>query len=509
MKRSTSIYNAAAREYLRQIRAAQIRGLSGESLASALDAFERGELRSAAMLWETMVRRDDIISVVKPKREKAVARRDWQILTTDDSAEARRQAAFLEEFWNGVRAVDAFDRNDRGGLAKAIRHAMSCVSFRYAAQHLVWEPTREGLGLTMELVPLSYFENRTGELRFCPTGTEYTGEELTPGEWLITCGDGLMFSGSIGYLCKRNSLADWLAFSDKFGTPGLLAKTNQGKGTPGGDAMLEALETFGSDWSAVLYGDDGSGKIELIQASGASSVLPMPALIERVDKRLTALWRGADLGTLSSQDATGASLQDGETDLIEQDDALTISESFNAIDEMALRWRFGPRVKVKAYFRLIVPQSEDLKLLVQVVDLLVKHGVALGEADILERFGFAAPAAGEKILGKAEGRDENDGSDESDVETRLNAGLSDDDEEVFLRSAGRLLARASVEDRAELVAGMKDVLAAPDGKLVERANAFLEALPEQVGKDRSQVRAWESLIATSLVNGFAADEPAE
>lgn len=475
-----------------------LRSLSGETLAQALDGFEAGNLRAAALLWHSMCQRDDVISSVKPKREKSVARRDWQILTVDESPEAVRQKEVLKDFWNNIKAVDAFDQNQRGGFSLLVRQMMAAVSYKYQAHHLVWAPSSERLGCTFEAVPLWFFENLNGRLQFCPTGMEYYGQVMDPEQWMVTCGDGLMIAGSIAYFCKRNSLADWMAFSDKFGMPGILARTSQGKETPGGQAMAEAAEAFGQDWAAVIYGDDGSGKIELVQAAGGASTLPFPQLIERIDRRLASLYRGADLGSMSSTkgEGTGASLQDSETALIEQDDALMISERLNEIEEIVLRWWFGSKVKVKAYIRLIVPQSEDLKLLLEAVDKLVRLGAPIAVADILERFGFATPDAKAQLL-QSESRQ---AANLLQPQPELNAEAKED---KFMASAGRLLAKASREDRENLVSGLKAVLAAEEGKQLQALAAFVGKLPENIGQDAAQVRAWEVLLANALANGWA------
>lgn len=484
-----------------------LRSLSGEYLASALDGFEGGELRAAAKLWSSMAQRDDVISCVKPKREKSISRRDWQVLTKDNSADALRQKAILEDFWNNIKAVDAYDLNKRGGFAMLVRQMMASVSFMYQPHHLVWQPSTDVLRCTFEAVPLEFCENLTGRLRFCPTGMEYEGVEMPDEEWMVTCGDGLMIAGSIAYFCKRNSLADWMAFSDKFGMPGILARTSQGKDTPGGQAMAEAAECFGQEWAAVMYGDDGSGKIDLIEASGGAS-LPFEPLIKRVDSRLMSMWRGGDLGTQSSTkgEGTGASLQGSETDLIEQDDALTISEKLNEIEEIVLRWWFGPRVKVKAYIRLIVPQSEDLSLLLSIVETLVRLGAPVAVNDVLERFGLAQPAKDALLLKATKAATAKPGQKEDpeeEIQPQLNAGLSDEDEEIFLANAGRLLAKASLKDRENLVGAMKAVLSTPEHLQLNALVNFLERLPNNIGQDSAQVKAWERLLSTALVNGWA------
>jgi phage gp29-like protein len=504
LKPGTSIFSAAMLRYVREIRTAMFRGLSGETLACALDGFDRGDLRQAATMWQPMARRDDMISIVKPKREKSVSRREWQVLTVDGSRAAKAQQQVLTEFWNNVRAVNAFDLNQKGGFALLVRQMMESVSFQYANHHLIWKPSRDRLDCTFEYVPLQFFENRTGLLRFCPTGFEMEGQTLAETEWMTTVGDGLMVAGSIGYFCKRNALADFLAFSDKFGMPGLLGRTKHGKDSEGGIAMAEAVEAFGQDWAAVLYGDDGQVKdpIQLIRAEGGSGSLPMPLIIDRVDKRFAALWRGADLSTMSAKDNTGASLQGGETDLIEQDDALTISEKLNEIERIVLEFHFGAAAAAtpKAYIRLIVPQSEDLKLLLQVIQALVPLGAPIAVNETLERFGMAQPKEGDALLTAARAAAvPADPAAEADA-ARLNA---DAEEEKFLAGAARLLAKAGREDRAELVAEMKAVLNAPDATRLNALADFVAQLPDKIGHDSAQQDAWENLLASALVNGWA------
>jgi phage gp29-like protein len=485
-----------------------LRGLTPERLGRALDAYDAGDLGQAAQLWQSMATRDDVISSVKPKREKAISRRDWQILTVDDSRAALRQQAVLQDFWGNIRAVDALSRHDRGGIAKLIRQMMTAVSYGFASHHLVWQPSRDRLSCEFEFVPLHFFENRTGELRFRETGLEYSGKELAPNEWMVTTGDALMIAGSIGYLVKRNSLADWMVFSEKFGVPGVVGRTNQGKGTEGGDAMAEAVETYMNDWAAVLYGDDGSGKIDLIEAKGGNT-LPFPMLIERVDRRLAALWRGADLSSMSSGsgEGTGASLQREEMDLIEADDALIVSEKLNEVERLVLEWHFGRGVKPLAYIRLSVPQREDLKLLLEAVTRLVEMGAKIGIDDVLERFGIEQPKADDDLLqssSKAAARP--DPEETLDPETQINA-KRDRTEERFLAKAGRLLANARVTDHAAMVEELKDVLRSDDATLLNALSGFITRLPESVGQDAAQVEAWETLLASSLVNGLALGRP--
>lgn len=495
------ILSPSEMQHLRLTRGNMLPSLSGAMLARALDAFETGNLREASLLWQTMCSRDDILSVVKPKREKAVSRRDWTVLVADDSRNAKRQKEVLTDFWNSVRCVNAYDRNQKGALPLLVRQMMEAQSYRYAAHHIQWRPTARGLRATFEYVPLNFFENRTGTLRFVRNGIGISGEELVPNEWMVTVGDGLMQAGSIGYFCKSRALQDWIIFSQDFGQPKVVGRTAQAEDSPGGVAMANAVAAFGNDWRSVIFGDDGTGKIELLTVNGSASVLPMPALIERVDRRLTAMWRGADLSTMSSNEGqgTGASLQDGETDILEFDDALTISETLNEAERTVLAYHFGADVEPLAYIRLLVPQREDLKLLLEVVTRLVALGAPFAIAEVLERFGWSMPKDKEQLLGKPKAEPTT-----LDAVTQLNAS-KDNAEEKFLAGASRLLGKAGAEDRATLVVQLKEVLSAPKGQELNALKGFVERLPEQVGKDAAQVAAWEQLLMASLVNGLGAE----
>lgn len=397
----------------RRSRLAPLRSLTAQRLVSALDAFEAGDLREAAILWTAMAQRDDMISAVKAKREKAVANRDWQILTSEETPAATAHKERLEWFWNNVTAVNAFDRNEKGGVARLIRQMMEATSFAYAAHHIQWSPTGEGLTATFEYVPLWFFENRSGELRFIKDGMAYTGEDLAPGEWMVTCGDGVMKAASLCYFGKREGLTDWLIYNSKFGIPGVLGRTNQGEDTDGGRAMADAVAAFSNDWEAVIYGDDSSGKIEIVSAGGGNS-LPFPELIDRVDRRIAALYRGADLSTSSAGAGSGqgASIQGGESDLIESDDARMISETLQGVERRVIEYYFGAGVKPLAYFQVILPEAQDLKMKMDAVKLLHELKVPLSVPDLRETFGVAEPGDGEQQVG---------GQTETDPATKLSA----------------------------------------------------------------------------------------
>lgn len=544
-----SIFTSDALKAVRRLRRAMMSSLSAETLGSALDGFTRGELRNAVQLWETIAERDDIIANVKSKREKSIARRDWQIVTDADAAandsrsrrlqqpgqklraakpatpeqlaQAEAQKAVLKDFWGNVKAVNAFDRNERGGFAKLLKQMMSAVSFRYAAHHIVWRVTPgDKLRATFEFVPLTFFENTSGELRFCPSGYELTGQELAPDEWMVTTGDGLMIAASIGYLAKRNAFADWMIFSERVGVPGVLGRTPHGADTAEGQAMAQAVEDFGADFKAVIYGDvDGSSKLETITFGAGASTLPMPALIEGVNRRLAGLWRGADLSTVSSTSGqgTGATLQGEETDILECDDASNLMETLDEISLRVLKWHFGEDVEPYAYLKIIVPTIEDQKALQGSIEMLVKHGAPVAVNDALERFGFAPPPPEAELLkapldyqssySEAFKQGATDGSGFDLMNQRQQDGAviatnAQADEVEFMQRAAELFAVAAAEDRKPIAEALKNVLSQPDQNLLGALTVFNASLPDYITQDAAQAKAWESLIASALLRGW-------
>ncbi len=489
----------------RQVRHNPIRGLSAERLARALDSFDFGDLREAALLWEQICKRDDMIGTVKAKRERATVRRGWKVLRVDQSDEAAAHQEVLEYFWEHASGVNAFDRNERGGVRLVMKHILEAVTYRYAAQHIVWRPVGDMLTAEFEYVPLSFFENRTGLLRFTPEGTEADGKDLAPNDWLVTTGDGLMFAASILYYGKRCSLQDWEAFCEKFGLPGVVGKTRASKGSAEWDSLVEAVGSFMNDWGCVVGADD---TIELVKADATGTQLPMAVKVERADRMIAALWRGADLSTLSSQtgaDSTGAGLQDEEAHAMAMDDAALISEAMQEIDRRVIAWHFGRGTEPMAYTLVPCPERKDLQVRLNAVETLLGLGLEISKDEIREDFGFQTPSEDDELLEKPEppapppgmpGAPGAAGKADKPVDEAANAEALRE----FIDTANELIARARVEDQAGLRAALADAL--NDATPAVALAALGKRLPEFLGNTPALEGAWERVLATAALRGW-------
>ena len=117
-----------------------------------------------------------------------------------------------------------------------------------------------------------------------------------------------------------------------------------------------------------------------------------------MDRAITTLWRGGDLGTISSHNATGASLQADEADILERDDAQMISETLTAqVSRVVLQYYFGDAPQL-AYLKLRTPEKTETNLDLKVDQFLVQSGAPVSVKDALERYGRPTPQPGKPLL---------------------------------------------------------------------------------------------------------------
>lgn len=376
-----------------------IRGLEPSRLAYWLENYHAGYLREASMLWDQIERRDPTVQTVVSKRKKAVSRLSWEIVPMDDSPEAQAHADVLRETYNNLRVTDALRGNERGGVRLLVRQMMDAVGKGYAVHELVWggvpDGTR-GVRVTAQFCPLWFFEATLGRLRYLPTEFATTGQDMDPMGWMVTTGDGIMEATSVAWMVQHLSMQDWLAFSERFGMPGVLGKTQAPQGSDQWTAMEEAVAAIGQDMAAVMSQGD---TIETFEARASGSTLPYPPLIEACQRRIAALWRGADMSTMSAANSTGASLQGDEAEMLLEDDVATINDTLNEqLDRHVISLVFGDGVEPLAAFKLQRPTPTNTYVDVAVDRFLVDYGVPISKADIAERYGRSLASDGAEVL---------------------------------------------------------------------------------------------------------------
>ena len=478
-----------------------IRRLTPELLATQLDQYQRGYLSPIMRTWEAIERRDYRLSAVAPKAKSAVARHGFEILTHDNSKAALEHKAALEYFYNNITVVDAYDENRVGSFSMLVRNMADAIGFKYSTHEILWQPSFSGLTAELRKAPPWFFENITGRLRFLKEDHAYFGMDMEPDRWLTHVDDGIDEAGSVAYMFKTLPLRDWLNFSEKFGIPGVLGRTQASIGTPQWNAMVEAVGKFANDFAAVCNIGDA---IELIKAEGGTSTLPFAPIVESMDRALSILWRGADLGTEAHRgggEGQGASLQQSETDELDADRTQRINETLKiAIDRRVIAWTFGSDVKPLAFVQLKTKPQRNVLVDLKTIETLAPMGVPFEINNVLERLGWERPEEGAVLL----------------QTLSAPAAPADDKEEIAeneARVVNKLLAisrdlfgESLAADLAPLRRALGKVLKGNDAQLLGRAQILCNHLPRLGGilitaqKSSDQL---ETILGTALAVGLA------
>lgn len=386
---------------MKQVRFNPIRHCTPTTLARDLDMFEAGYLRNAALLWEAIEQRDDMVCPSSLKRRSAVSARKFEIVMTEESDEAAAHKEALEYCLNHLTVTDALDLNVKGTFSDLVEQMMGAMLHRYAVHEILWKPGRRDSqgrpAITAELrfCPLYLFDNVSGRLGYTGALSVSEGQPLSDEGWMITCGDGLMRAISVAWMFKRLSLTDWLNFSEKFGIPGIHGTTNAVKGSQEWDDFLNALEKFANDW--IMASAQGSD-VKLIEV-GKTGDAPFKPMVERMDRSLAILILGSDLATLSRENGAGASLQGQSTEYLLARDCERMSSSLQVnIGRKVIEMLFGEGTEPLAYIQIPPPKNQDIDQDIKVDNHLHKLGVPMSREDVLERYSRTLPDDDETLL---------------------------------------------------------------------------------------------------------------
>ena len=391
MKDLSTLSESRTRDFLRT-RFNPIRGLEPVTLSSMLDAFDVGDIRRTALLWDKIADRDGRLTTVIPKRYGATARRDYSIVTLEDSPRAEAHQRELEYFYRNLRALHATKLDEEKGIKGLIRQMMTAVGNRYAAHEIIWKPSRQGLTADFKFVPLYFFEARTGRLRYLESETDYDGRELEPGGWMTTTGPGLMEASSVAYMFKAMPLKDLLSYCEKYGLPGVVAKTNAQPGSEEWNALADGVRDFMNDFAAVM-----NGEVAFVAPPGGTQN-PMMDLVDYCDKVMTQIWRGGNLGTeAGGGDAVGSERQGDEGQIIEADDVDMIQETLNRkVDRWVIRYTLGDEEPL-ARFELQTPEHFDAQQERETDKFFIEHGLPLKLDDLYRRHSRSRPEDGDEV----------------------------------------------------------------------------------------------------------------
>lgn len=496
-----------------------LKNLTADQLTNYLDEFRTGNLRNLALVMDGIEERDDTLASVVPKAKAAVARHSWEILTVATKgaaqvAEALRQKQALETFYNNLRATSALDADELGSVSLLIRQMMDAKGKRYAVHNLVWERKPDGYGVTAHFAPLWFFENTTGRLRFIRQSFGYTGEDMEPGAWLVTKGAGVMIACTVAWMYKHLPLRDWLIYCSRHGMPGIEGVTDAQPDSTEWNALVTAVEDAASNFKWVR---NRSNEIKIIDFA-AHTTLPYQPLVERMDRAMAALWRGADLSTMSAGEGegSGASLQSGEADIIEADDCAWISDTLNLkLDRLLLDYTFGEDAPSLAYFKLLVPERKDTAGDLSVDEFALRAGHPISQAQFAERYNRPMPKEDDQELlalpsPAALPSPEGEGQGEGDLPAKPEDEEEGEEDDTAANEAPAFL-QALAADLQPFRERLAAILRIDDPAIFRaRLSALLqeiEQIKRDITADPAAATALEKEIAAALVQGLTTKQP--
>ena len=365
-------------------------GANPDTLVTAVTAYHAGNIAQLARIVDAYERQDDVAATGRMKRDASVARCEHTVLieeSHEDDPRAQLHRETLQRFWATIRCTSAFNRAERGGIRLLKKQMMSARTHGWSAHNILWHTDGGALRAEFIQIPMWHFENLTGELRFREHVTDWYGVPLWDGGWLINSATPIGPAVALACCAKRMSLQDWMLFSERAATPGLLGKTAAAPGTEAWNNLCEMLRRWSRAWTGAVDKDT-----EIMPVNLNTGTPPMPQLVERMDRAIAALYRGADLSTISKGEGLGASLQGEESDMLESDQCAEISEALHEqVDRRVIRYECGDDEPL-AYIWIEPVSKPDVASNTQIDDHLAKFGIRLSKRDMLQRYGRAEAA---------------------------------------------------------------------------------------------------------------------
>lgn len=365
-------------------------GANPDTLVTAVTAYHAGNIAQLAKIVDAYERQDDVAATGRMKRDASVARCEHTVLVEEgheDDPRAQLHRETLQRFWATIRCTSAFNRAERGGIRLLKKQMMSARTHGWSAHNILWRTEGGTLRAEFVQIPMWHFENLTGELRFREHVTDWYGVPLWDGGWLVNSATPIGPAVALACCAKRMSLQDWMLFSERAATPGLLGKTGAAPGTEAWNNLCDMLNRWGRAWVGAVDKDTDITPVNL-----NTGTPPMPQLVERMDRAIAALYRGADLSTISKGEGLGASLQGEESDMLEADQCAEISEALHEqVDRLVIRYECGDDEPL-AYIWIEPVSKPDVESNSKIDNHLAQFGIRLSKRDMLQRYGRAEAA---------------------------------------------------------------------------------------------------------------------
>jgi phage gp29-like protein len=372
------------------------KNLTPSRLDQILAQANLGYCRESAELFEEFEEKDPHIYSCLQTRKQAVMGLEWDIITPDESTEAKARTAFIKEI---LRAIPDF----RGSLLDLL----DAIGKGYSCEEIIW-----GVRDDKKIVPIQlnwiHSKNITWLNSLVPriiTEKEQSlGIEPPPWKAIMhlyraksghDTRNGVLRVIAWMYLFKNYTVKDWVTFNEVFGMPLRVGKYDSDATPEDIKKLSNAIKNLGSDAAGVI---SKKTEVEFIESAsrGAGRMNPFQMLVDFANREISKAILGQTL-TMDTTGQTGTYSTAKIHEMVRQDILEADAEALGAtITDQLIRpivgfnypngWNLPlPRMWIKA------EAEENAKDMSEVYVNVVKMRCPIPLSHIYERFGIPAP----------------------------------------------------------------------------------------------------------------------
>ena len=365
-------------------------------LSSVIARANDGDHHEFLTMAEEMLERDLHFGSVVGTRVRALSGLDVEVTpASDDAADIK-----LADEIKTIIEQDCFSELVDGQL--------DALCKGYSVNEIIWETSaRQWMPVEFPWRDPRFFnlDRTTGKELLLITDDNAIGEPLAAFKFCVhqpRLKMGLPIRGAlarlaaVAYLCKGVALADWVTFAEIFGMPIRVGKYGR-NATPTEKASLRnAVANLGSDASAIM---PENMAIEFIEANrGAGGEVLYEKLCEYLDKQISKGVLGQTMTTDDGSSQSQANVHnDVRIDILQSDIKQLEATLKRDIVKPYIDLNYGPQKRYPTISFQIV-EAEDINLLVDAVDKLVRIGFKVPAAVMHEKTGIREAKAGEDVL---------------------------------------------------------------------------------------------------------------
>tara|TARA_R110002124_G_scaffold284368_1_gene461519 strand:- start:35029 stop:36633 length:1605 start_codon:yes stop_codon:yes gene_type:complete len=364
-------------------------GLNPSGLANILKQAANGYPDRFLVLAEEMEERDLHYASVLSTRKLAITGVEPIVVPASKDAKDQAIAEAVKEIVQHPVFVDDY----MADLLDALGKGYSVVETGWDRSGKSWHPARFEWRDPRHFV-IDRVDGRT--LRYKTAG-KIEGEDLPPYLFSIHAPkrkSGLPIRGGLArmaawaFLFKSYTLKDWMAFLEVYGMPLRVGKYGRGSSEDDRRVLLKAVRDLSSDAAAIIPAEM---TIDFIEAGGGTGNAVFSSKAEYLDRQISKGILGQTMTADDGASLSQAKVHENVRHDIARADARQIAVTINrdlVRPYVDLNW--GPQ---DHYPTVIIPitESDDIKVLAEVVTAAVALGVQIDANEFRERIGFGAP----------------------------------------------------------------------------------------------------------------------